>query len=48
MAAFDEAVLRLREEYRIICGLRSDAFNAHVVLTIERRAAPEGTGGNEP
>lgn len=35
LAAFEEAVARLREEYRAICGLRSDAFQAHVVLTIE-------------
>ena len=35
IAAFEEAVARLREEYRAICGLRSDAFTAHVVLANE-------------
>lgn len=35
MDAFDEAVGRLREEYRVICAMRDDGFNAHVVLTIE-------------
>ena len=35
MDAFDEAAARLREEYRIICRIREDGFNAHVVLTIE-------------
>ena len=46
MAAFEEAVGRLREEYRGICAGRNDAFNAHVVLTIEPPARtpvpPEG------
>jgi hypothetical protein len=36
MAAFEEAVGRLRAEYRAICAARGDGFNAHVVLTIQR------------
>lgn len=35
MAAFEEAVARLREEYRVICDMRSDGFRAHVILAIE-------------
>lgn len=35
MAAFDEAVLRLRTEYAACCQARKDGFTAHVVLTIE-------------
>lgn len=40
LAAFEEAVARLREEYVAICRARSDGFQAHVVLTIEN---PERT-----
>lgn len=46
LAAFDEAVYRLREEYRAVCGNRAldDGFNAHLVLTIENeREQAEGT-----
>lgn len=39
MAAFEEAVGRLREEYRAVCSMRHDGFRAHVVLTIQ---PPEG------
>lgn len=42
MAAFEEAVGRLREEYRAVCAARTDGFHAHVVLTIER---PEDVRG---
>lgn len=35
LAAFEEAVERLRSEYKAIVSMRSDGFNAHVVLTIE-------------
>ena len=38
LAAYDEAVMRLREEYELIVGARSDGFIAHVVLTIEAPA----------
>lgn len=34
-AAFEEAVGRLREEYRAICEGRDDAFRIHLVLTLE-------------
>jgi hypothetical protein len=33
-AAFEEAVGRLREEYRAICAARPDEWKAHLVLTI--------------
>jgi hypothetical protein len=36
MAAFEESVARLREEYRVICRLRSDRWQGHVVLSIEK------------
>ena len=36
--AFDEAVNRLRVEYKAICRHRIDGFIAHVVLTIEGEA----------
>lgn len=35
-AAFDEAVARIRPEYLGICRMRGDAFNIHVVMTVER------------
>ena len=35
VAAFEEAVNRLREEYRAICDARDDAWTGHVVLRIE-------------
>ena len=35
MAAFDEAVNRLREEYQVICSVRGDKWNGHLVLSIE-------------
>ncbi len=38
VAAFEEAVARLRVEYLQIGLLRRDAFTAHVVLTIEPEA----------
>ena len=36
MAAFDEAVRRLREEYRQVCHHRTnESWNAHLVLKVE-------------
>lgn len=41
MAAFEEAVGRLREEYRAICeGNGEGDYRLHVVLTMERPAEP--------
>lgn len=40
MAAFEEAVSRLREEYRAICGMRDDPWTGHVVLRIEGPIRP--------
>lgn len=40
MDAFDEAVRRLREEYRAISEMRDDGWTGHLVLTVvnpERR-----------
>lgn len=39
MAAFEEAIGRLREEYRAICDGHGDGdYRMHVVLTLERPA----------
>jgi len=35
LAAFDEAVVRLRREYEAVCRFRDDAWKGHVVLSIE-------------
>ena len=40
VAAFEEAVARLRAEYLQIGLMRRDAFTAHVVLTIEPEPKP--------
>ena len=45
LAAFEEAVTRLRDEYAAICAGRTDAFKAHLILTIER---PDATERSQP
>ena len=42
MQAFDEAVRRLREEYEQIVRVRHDAWNGHLVFTVEHPTDSEG------
>ena len=35
LEAFEEAVNRIRDEYKLVIHYRDDGFNAHLVLTIE-------------